>query len=321
MLFLASTILLLLTTTALAHPVSLPKDNQKPPQDVPSRHCGTAPPSPHLVAAHQNLSDPAMAARLLSRRVTPKITVNTYFHIVSTTDQAHAITAAMVANQFGALQQAYASSAISFVLKGTTWTVNNLWATDADDSGMKSTLRQGRYADLNVYFQTNLSASNSGSGSFNAVPNSGQQLLGYCTLPSNVTYLPCPTCAPVEFPSADYASDGCNVLAGTMPSGSVYGYNKGLTAVHEIGHWFGLLHTFQDGSCSSGDSGDFIADTPQQSTATSGCPTGKDSCPGSPGKDVVWNFMDYSSDACYTGFTSNQVDRMQNMFQQLRYGE
>lgn len=45
----------------------------------------------------------------------------------------------------------------------------------------------------------------------------------------------------------DYATDGCNVLAGSMPKAPlpVKGYNLGKTAVHEVGHWFGLLHTFQ----------------------------------------------------------------------------
>lgn len=73
-------------------------------------------------------------------------------------------------------------------------------------------------------------------------------------------------------------------------------YDQGKTAVHEVGHWFGLLHTFQDNSCEKGSSGDFIADTPQQLTATDGCPVGKDSCPGVEGVDAIGNFMDYSSD-------------------------
>lgn len=74
-------------------------------------------------------------------------------------------------------------------------------------------------------------------------------------------------------------------------------YDQGKTAVHEVGHWFGLLHTFQDTTCASSDGGDYIDDTPQEATSTSGCPVGKDSCPASPGVDPVNNYMDYSSDA------------------------
>ena len=74
------------------------------------------------------------------------------------------------------------------------------------------------------------------------------------------------------------------------------GYNLGKTSVHEVGHWFGLLHTFQDNTCDAGDVGDYIDDTPQESVSTDGCPVGKDSCPSSPGNDPVHNFMDYSTD-------------------------
>lgn len=149
---------------------------------------------------------------------------------------------------------------------------------------MKGALRQGTYDTLNIYFQTNLSSSGMAAGT---------ALLGFCTLPTNVTY----GNPPVEFPPADYSTDGCNILAGTMPNGPVNGYNQGKTAVHEVGHWFGLLHTFQDTTCSSTDQGDYVDDTPQESTATSGCPTAKDSCPDSPGVDPITSYMDYSTDA------------------------
>lgn len=77
----------------------------------------------------------------------------------------------------------------------------------------------------------------------------------------------------------------------------MYQFDEGKTAVHEVGHWFGLLHTFQDQTCASTDRGDYIDDTPQEATPTDGCPVGKDSCPGSPGVDPIGNYMDYSSDA------------------------
>jgi len=94
-----------------------------------------------------------------------------------------------------------------------------------------------------------------------------------------------------------YQQDGCNVIAGSMPGGNIYGYSQGKTTVHEVGHWFGLLHTFQDNTCNPSDAGDMIADTPQQSIPTNGCPVGKDSCPNSPGLDPINNYMDYSIDA------------------------
>ena len=55
----------------------------------------------------------------------------------------------------------------------------------------------------------------------------------------------------------------------------------------------------QDTSCSAGDPGDYIDDTPQEGASTDGCPTGKDSCPKIPGLDPINNYMDYSTDAWY----------------------
>jgi hypothetical protein len=276
---------------------------------VPLSICGTGPPSEALLNAHAVLSSPNV-----HKRATPKtsqFTVNTYFHIVSTEDQKHTITRDMVANQIGELQSAYASSNISFALVETDYTVNDTWATDVNDVDMKLALRKGNYSALNIYFQTNLSTTAYGEPS---------QLLGYCTLPTNVTYSPCDGCDLAEFPAPNYAMDGCNILAGSMPGGQVVGYNMGKTAVHEVGHWFGLLHIFQDNTCDPTDEGDFIDDTPQQSVATDGCPVGKDSCPSSPGLDAIHNYMDYSTDACYQGFTPLQIARMQSMYGSLRFG-
>ena len=87
-----------------------------------------------------------------------------------------------------------------------------------------------------------------------------------------------------------------------------------------MGHWFGLLHTFVGNTCAQGDPGDFIDDTPQESVSTVGCPTAKDSCPSEPGMDPVNNYMDYSTDVCYTRFSEGQMGRMANMWSTLREG-
>ncbi|KAI9670133.1 MAG: hypothetical protein M1817_004470 [Caeruleum heppii] len=223
-----------------------------------------------------------------------RLTVDLYMHVVTTVVAQGEVSQQMIDDQVRALQNAYNPYSITFNYISTDVTVNDLWANDGDDLGMKASLRQGSYAALNIYYQTNL----------------GDRNLGRCTLPG-----------PEPFPrSANFFTDGCNVLSGTMPGGRVGGYNLGYTAVHEAGHWFGLLHTFEGQTC-FGD-GDFVADTPQQAQVTNGCPAlgDQDSCPDEGGVDPVNNFMDYSYDFCYTEFTFGQDLRMVDLFTQFRSG-
>ena len=92
----------------------------------------------------------------------------------------------------------------------------------------------------------------------------------------------------------------------TVPGVGAPPYNLGRTLTHEMGHYFGLFHTFENG-CN--DPGDDVADTPDEAAANYGCPEGADSCP-SPGLDPIHDYMDYTDDACYTEFTLGQMTRM-----------
>ena len=237
------------------------------------------------------------AARLTKKQVSTPISVATYFHVISTTAKAGTITQAMADAQIQALNTAYNVYGISFTLQNTSFTTNDAWAVAAgtDMDAAKAALRAGTYGNLNIYFHTDLSGGN----------------LGTCTLPSQVPQGSAPSV---------YVSDGCNVNANTMPGGSMTGYNMGKTAVHETGHWLGLLHTFEGYSCDG--NGDFIDDTPMESQSTNGCPAkpAKDSCPTATGVDPITNYMDYSTDACYEAFTPGQIARIETMFTQYRLG-
>ena len=249
-----------------------------------------------------NSGSPAARAALAARdKATGPITVDAVFHIVSKTSSKDSVTNSMPSAQLDALNEAYKPYDITFNLINVTWTANDAWAVGnkPDDDDMKKSLRQGSYRTLNLYFQTDLAGG----------------VLGRCTLPSSI--------ANGKSDPTVYFNDGCNVNANTMPSGSMNGYNSGKTAVHETGHWLGLLHTFEGYSCDG--PGDYIDDTPMEATATDGCPTEpkKVSCPGKQGAeegDPIHNYMDYSVDACYEGFTAKQVERMRSMWGMYRDG-
>lgn len=85
--------------------------------------------------------------------------------------------------------------------------------------------------------------------------------------------------------------------------------DKGRTLTHEIGHWIGLLHTFQS-SCFGGDG---VSDTPPVSEPSYGCTAGQNpnTCSNDrPNEiDMVENYMDYANGGCMNAFTKGQLDR------------
>jgi hypothetical protein len=86
-------------------------------------------------------------------------------------------------------------------------------------------------------------------------------------------------------------------------------FHLGRTLTHELGHYFGLHHTFSGGcgTASCYTTGDLICDTGSESGPVFGCPASSNSC-GTP--DPFHNYMDYSDDDCYEEFTPEQVNRM-----------
>ncbi len=123
----------------------------------------------------------------------------------------------------------------------------------------------------------------------------------------------------------DYGQSGVILGYATFPGGAswrdgivvradVVNYNA-RTLTHEIGHYLGLLHTFQ-GGCNDND---YVDDTPPEAEAHFDCNKSTNSCstdsPDLP--DMLENHMSYSS--CRVMFTRGQVERMNYYLQNYRH--
>lgn len=115
------------------------------------------------------------------------------------------------------------------------------------------------------------------------------------------------------FPGSNPAIDGMVLNYRVVGNNSGYSqYDKGRTAVHEVGHWLNLKHIWGDVYC--GD--DNVDDTPKQGTYTAGCPEGnRISCSNGPNGDMYMNYMDFTGDACLNMFTQGQKQRARILFE------
>ena len=224
-------------------------------------------------------------------------TIPVVFHVVTGTGGVGAMSDATIAQQIKVLNDGFAgaeapgvaaNTGFTFVLQGVQRHANNTWFTRTDnrrtETQMKTATRVGTASTLNVW-SVNIDG------------------LGFATFPS--------------WYASDPKLDGVVIDYTSVPGGSATNFNLGKTLTHEVGHWMGLWHTFQGGCTATNDE---VADTPAQSSSTSGCPAGRDSCT-LPGLDPIHNYMDYSYDSCYNQFTPGQNTRMQNAWTAYRSGK
>jgi len=222
----------------------------------------------------------------------PQVTgaaIPVYFHVINKGlgIENGDVSDAMIQDQINVLNLAYAGTGYSFNLVAVDRTTQTTWFNACDSSSneqaMKTALRKGTAATLNIY---------------SCNPAGG--LLGWATFPSSY--------------SGNPKMDGVVLLHSSLPGGSAAPYNLGDTATHEVGHWLGLYHTFQ-GGCSKNN--DYVGDTAAERSAAYGCPTGRDTCTGT-GLDPIFNFMDYTDDACMNSFTAGQDARMDSQYSVYR---
>ena len=142
----------------------------------------------------------------------------------------------------------------------------------------------------------------------------GSEFLGYATLP---WYRLLGSCL--------VAADGVVVHYGTVgsissPNSSVPEFNGGIynlgrTLTHEIGHYLGLYHIWND--CADDMCCRVLPDLPAQRGPNSGRPTfpnRANSCPGAVGAplpqhgDMFMNYMDYTTDDTVCMFSESQMN-------------
>jgi hypothetical protein len=220
---------------------------------------------------------------------TASASIPVYFHVMADRNREGNVTNRQITDQVAVLNRTFggqeaataANTGFTFTLAGVDRFYNSTWHADRQSATYRAQTRKGGANALNIWLVD-------------------FKYLGIATFPWDYARNP--------------RIDGIRVHYASLPGGTIADYNLGETATHEAGHWLGLYHTFQGGCTTTNDK---VADTPAQSSATNGCPAGRDSC-SLPGLDPIHNYMDYSYDTCYNRFSTGQSSRMSTMWSAYR---
>ncbi len=253
--------------------------------------CGTR--KPESIAderMEKSVNDCTLAFTNIESEYWPSLTytVKVWFHIIYQSNGTGNISDDVIEGQVEVLNQDFRAIAetmgsqgydtkINFELAGITRTQNDGWFTDSyfDEYSYKNALAKDQNQFINVY------------------TNDADGYLGYSYYPQD---------------SAGSTLDGI-VLSYSAVGGrnnSFYPFDQGRTLVHEMGHYFGLTHTFEGSTCTNSYSaGDLIVDTQAEITAHYGCSQSY-TCGTA---DPIYNYMNYTDDSCMVQFTSEQANR------------
>lgn len=248
--------------------------------------CGTPLPTPaEKIQARRVVS--ALRANRVNFR--GKTVIPVRFHIIHEGQRGY-LPDRQIKAQMALLNKAYAPASLEFKIADVNLHENSAWFRHQPNTDqeveMKNALGKDTATSLNIY---------------TAEPDGG--LLGYATFPWWYQEMP--------------QLDGVVIHHASLPKAArpwesqPWPFDLGMTAVHEVGHWAGLYHTFQGGCDAPGDD---IEDTAYEESSASGCPLNqRSSCPGETRFNPVENYMDYSDDACMKHFTPLQYQRIKDM--------
>ena len=171
------------------------------------------------------------------------VTIPVFFHVVTGSDGAGAVTNAQIHQQIAVLNAAFVASggaAFVFELSGVSRVQNQAWfegfSYDAFGSQANEDMRSALHVDparvLNMYTNPVHPSVNTG-------------LLGSATFPFSYTYGTGADAVTLSSESSFW--HGIMLDYRTLPGGSHPTRSAGDTGVHEVGHYLGLYHTFEGG--------------------------------------------------------------------------
>lgn len=256
------------------------------------RRCGTPELTPEQVAAIERQTDFLARIKGYDEEAAMRgpFNIPIVFHVIHDGANGQLSTADIQA-QVDVLNQAYRRQGRGvFTVEDIDYTDNATWFNMGYGSQAERDAKEALHWDSDYYL--NFYTANPGGG-----------LLGWATFPWDQ--------------AGDPNMDGVVVRWDSLPGQPGDPFNEGDTGTHEVGHWVGLYHTFQNGCAAPGDE---VDDTPYEAEPGYGCPVGRDTCPADPGDDPIENFMDYSDDSCMNTFTERQHRRLRRMVHLYRPG-